>query len=193
MEVSQSKQGAEAVVTFHDDRVCKKRLAKSYRVSELDDVLRKERTRAEARTISEARRNGVPTPIIFDVCDDVLWMEFIQGDGLKYVIDESLSTEVGRMIGRLHTGEIIHGDLTTSNMILSDGRIYLIDFGLAFFDQSTEARGVDVHVLFQTYESTHEEHEQLIEAFKHGYRETFPQADEVLERVTEIESRGRYL
>jgi TP53 regulating kinase-like protein len=68
----------------------------------------------------------------------------------------------------------------------------MIDFGLSFSDSSIEARGVDVHVLFQTFESTHRYHEQLTSAFCRGYRKGFGQADEVLERVKEIEKRGRY-
>ncbi len=72
------------------------------------------------------------------------------------------------MVGKLHKGGIIHGDLTTSNMILVQGKICLIDFGLSFYERSVEAQGVDVHVYFQTLESTHDRPEELIEAFKVG-------------------------
>ncbi len=70
------------------------------------------------------------------------------------------------MVGRLHEAGIIHGDLTTSNMIF--GRIYLIDFGLAFYEKSVEAQGVDVHVYFQTLETTHDRPDELVEAFAVG-------------------------
>jgi Kae1-associated kinase Bud32 len=92
----------------------------------------------------------------------------------------------------LHTHGIIHGDLTTSNILFKDGKLYLIDFGLSYLDKTVEARGVDVHVLFQTFESTHENHEELIETFKKGYALTFAGAEEVLGREREIEARGRY-
>jgi Kae1-associated kinase Bud32 len=97
------------------------------------------------------------------------------------------------MVGKLHLGGIIHGDLTTSNMILVHGKICLIDFGLSFYEKSVEAQGVDVHVYFQTLESTHDHPEELIEAFKVGYTRTYPEAPAVLKRVIEIKARGRYL
>lgn len=184
--------GAEAMITLEGNTIIKTRISKRYRLGEIDDTLRKERTRTEARLISEARRCGVPTPIIRDVSDFEIKMEYIDGIALKKIITPSLSEQTGELIGRMHMYGIIHGDLTTSNILFKDGKLYLIDFGLAYLDKTVEARGVDVHVLFQTFESTHENHEELIEAFKKGYTKTFAGAGEVLLRVSEIESRGRY-
>lgn len=184
--------GAEAVVSLEGDTVIKARIRKRYRLKEIDETLRRERTRTEARLISEARRCGVPTPIIRDVVDFEIRMEYIDGAALKNVINPKLSELTGELIGRLHTCGIVHGDLTTSNILFKDGKLTLIDFGLAYLDKTVEARGVDIHVLFQTFESTHENHEELIEAFKKGYSRTFSGAGEVIERVKEIESRGRY-
>ena len=96
-------------------------------------------------------------------------------------------------MGRLHRGGIVHGDLTTSNMIFSHGKICLIDFGLSFYEKTVEAQGVDVHVYFQTLESTYDQPEELMEAFVTGYTQTYPQAEAVLQRVKEIKARGRYL
>ena len=184
--------GAEATVELRGGVIIKERVPKRYRLEELDERIRRERTRAEARLISEARRCGVPTPIIYDIRDFNIEMEFIGGEPLKNVIDIDLSHHAGEVVGRLHNCGIIHGDLTTSNMIVHNDRIYMIDFGLAFMNRSLEAQGVDIHVLFQTFESTHKDHEELTEAFCKGYRETFEDADNVLERVKEIEKRGRY-
>jgi len=184
--------GAEATVQLEDGVIIKERVPKRYRVKEQDERIRKERTRAEVRLMSEARRRGVPTPIIYDIRDHTIEMEYIDGEPLKAIITPALSRRVGELIGRLHTGGIVHGDLTTSNMILHNDRIYLIDFGLAFVDRTIEAQGVDVHVLFQTFESTHKHHEELVEAFCRGYKRTSCSADEVLKRVKEIEKRGRY-
>jgi Kae1-associated kinase Bud32 len=100
---------------------------------------------------------------------------------------------VGELVGRLHACGIVHGDLTTSNMILQGEKIYFIDFGLAFHDQGIEAQGVDVHVFFQTVRSCHDRPEELISAFGRGYARTYARAGEVLRRVGEIEARGRYL
>ncbi|ADI74503.1 Mn2+dependent serine/threonine protein kinase [Methanohalobium evestigatum Z-7303] len=185
-------QGAEAIVLQEEGIIIKERIQKRYRIKVLDDKIRKERTRAEARLISETRRLGIPTPIIYDIQNFKIEMEYIDGEPLKNVINPELSKRVGELTGLLHNGGIIHGDLTTSNLILKDGRIYFIDFGLAFIDRTIEAQGVDVHVLFQTFESTHEDHEKLINAFCDGYRQKYILADKVLKRVKDIEKRGRY-
>ncbi len=192
--------GAEAVIALEGNTIIKTRIEKRYRLKEIDESIRRERTKIEARLISEARRCGVPTPIIRDVTDFEIRMEYIEGTALKNIVNPSLSEETGELIGCLHTCRIIHGDLTTSNIIvpgfksgvIKDGKLFLIDFGLAYIDKTLEARGVDIHVLFQTFESTHENHEELIEAFKKGYAMTFQDAGKVFERVAEIESRGRY-
>ena len=186
------KRGAEAVVLIEEDKVIKTRVKKDYRIKELDERLRTERTRAEAKVMSEARRLGIPTPIIYDVGRFDLIMEVIEGTPLKDVIDEERSRMAGVLVGKLHGGGIIHGDLTTSNMLVKGDRIYLIDFGLSFYDELLESRGVDVHVFYQTLISSHKEHEKLMAAFAEGYRSSFKGADAVLERVREIEYRGRY-
>jgi N6-L-threonylcarbamoyladenine synthase/protein kinase Bud32 len=100
------------------------------------------------------------------------------------------------MAGRLHAAGIMHGDLTTSNMILrdTDGGCVLIDFGLAQVTSEIEQRGVDIHVMFQTLTSTHpKEAGRFQAAFVKGYSAMFAGAHEVLEREKEIELRGRYL
>ena len=186
-------RGAEAVITLENGVVKKERHAKSYRQPALDERIRQERTLREARIMSEARRHGVLTPIICDVSRFELRMEMIVGEKLKDIINQELSEMVGETVGRLHRGGIVHGDLTTSNMILTRGKICLIDFGLSFYEKTVEAQGVDVHVYFQTLESTHDQPEELMEAFVAGYTRTYPQADAVLQRVKEIKARGRYL
>jgi len=186
-------RGAEAVITLEEGVVSKRRLPKGYRRPELDEHLRKERTLREAKITSEARRLGVPTPILKEVSRFELKMEHVVGWKLKSIITPELSEMVGELVGRLHAGGIVHGDLTTSNMIQSGERIYFIDFGLAFYDSSLEAKGVDCHVFFQTLHSTHDQAEELIAAFCVGYKRAYPGADAVLERVQEIKARGRYL
>jgi TP53 regulating kinase-like protein len=187
-------QCAEAIVEIKGDFVYKRRVEKRYRVKEIDERIRKERTKSEAKIISEARRKGVPTPIIFDINDYEIVMERIVGDLAREVIDEAISERIGELVGVLHKNRIIHGDLTTSNIIVGqDNIIYFIDFGLSFIESSTEARGVDVHVFFQSLGGTHESYEQLKKSFIKGYRKTFTNASQVLKRVTEIEQRGRYV
>ncbi|MCD6456007.1 MAG: Kae1-associated kinase Bud32 [Methanophagales archaeon] len=187
-------QCAEAIVEIKGDLVYKRRVQKRYRVKEIDERIRRERTKSEAKLISEARRKGVSTPIIFDINDYELVMERIEGDLAREVIDEGISERIGEFVGVLHKNGIIHSDLTTSNIIVGrDNVIYFIDFGLSFIESSTEARGVDVHVFFQSLCGTHESYERLKESFIEGYKRTFPDASQVLRRVKEIEQRGRYV
>jgi TP53 regulating kinase and related kinases len=186
-------RGAEAVITLEEGVVRKSRPSKSYRQKALDERIRAERTLREARITSEARRLGVLTPIISDISRFELRMEMVEGEKLKDIINEDLSRMVGESVAKLHRGGIIHGDLTTSNMILCRGRICFIDFGLSYYDKTVEAQGVDVHVYFQTLESTHDRPEELKEAFAAGYKKGHPEAEAVLQRVKEIKARGRYL
>ena len=120
-------------------------------------------------------------------------MEKLEGDVLKYVISPAYARAAGETVGKLHRAGLVHGDLTTSNMIWKDGRVYLLDFGLSQMTEEIEPRGVDLHVLFQTLESTTEKPDVLRAAFTEGYRSAFKGSDAVLEREHEIELRGRYL
>jgi len=186
-------RGAEAVVTLREDDVKKQRMKKGYRQPVLDRRLIAERTRAEARLIAVSRKAGVPTPVIRDLTQDTIVMERVRGVLLREVLDADTLAKTGQTIGKLHSAGIVHGDLTTGNIIFRDGSCVLIDFGLAQFSQELEARGVDIHVLFQTLEGITDEYPGLIEAFCAGYEETFAGAHEVLLREQEIEKRGRYL
>lgn len=195
-------RGAEAVISLKDGMIEKERIRKRYRIEQLDGRIRRERTRAEVRITAAARQLGIPTPIIYDIDDFTIIMQFIEGVPLRDIITPQLSYRVGELIGRLHSGGIVHGDLTTSNMLLQSlssskqkqkvGKIYLIDFGLSYFSNEIESFGVDIHVLFQTYISTHADASTLIEHFSTGYKRTFNDAKAVLKRVSEIEKRGRY-
>jgi Kae1-associated kinase Bud32 len=191
--VAEVVTGAEASVYIRAHSVVKKRVPKKYRATELDTKLRKERTRLEAKIQSEARRAGVPTPIIQAVDGFDITMERIEGPPVRSVINEAIAERVGEVVCTLHSAGIAHGDPTTRNMIVSSGRVYLIDFGLASYDRSLEARGVDVHVFFQTLEASHENFHKLENAFLAGYTKKCRNAAQILGKVQEIKERGRYL
>jgi len=182
--------GGEAEVRI-GEVVVKKRKPKRYRLKEIDEMLRIKRTKAEARLISLARRIGVPTPIVLDVEEDTIVMERIYGTPVKDCMSEEVSREIGRLVAKLHSANIIHGDLTPMNMILSRGRIYFVDFGLAFVDPRIEAKGVDLHVYFEALKAGFEDWEKLRDAFIEGYLEFG--REEVIKRAKEIEERGRYV
>lgn len=182
--------GGEAEVRI-GEVVVKKRKPKRYRIKEIDEILRLKRTRTEAKLISLARKFGVPTPIILDVEGDTIIMERIYGTPVKECMNEEISREIGRLVAKLHSANIIHGDITPMNMILSDGKIYFLDFGLAFIDNRVEAKGVDVHVYFESLKAGFENWESLKKAFIEGYLEIGK--EEVIKRAEEIEERGRYV
>ena len=211
------KQGAEAKIYLAgfaeffgadllpgEKVVVKHRIPKRYRIREIDERLRKERTVREARVLHRAKEFGVNCPHVYevDMRDMKIVMEFIEGDRLKELLERvpmeerlRLCREVGRQVGRLHKAGIVHGDLTTSNMILREGKVYLIDFGLADFDSTLEARGVDLHLLKRAMESTHYTwFERGFEAVLEGYAEVLGEEarKEIEAKIEEIESRGRY-
>lgn len=197
-EIRKTQNGAEAVISVKSNEkrkyVLKERVSKIYRIREIDEKLRKERTHNEARMMSEARRIGIPTPVIYDITDFTIKMQYIEGIPVKYVIDSEKAEIMGHLVGKMHQHNIIHGDLTTSNMIWSNnGKMYVIDFGLAYTDKQTESKGVDIHVLFQTFESTHKNYENLTESFKRGYIAEYDDAENTIKRSEEIKNRGRYI
>lgn len=199
------KRGAEAELHRTEflgrPAVAKTRTPKSYRLPELDDGLRRSRVRTEARLMAEARAAGVSVPILYDidVAGATIVMEFVEGPTAKEVLDRGgdrameVAREIGRIVGRLHRAGIVHGDLTTSNMIDRDGRIVMIDFSLGARDSGREARGVDLHLLRETLVSTHARSSAYYREVLRGYREVRgPDAEEVIATVKEIEARGRY-
>ena len=204
------KKGAEASLyleMWHSHKVImKRRHPKLYRTPELDTMIRSQRTVHEPNIIHQAKKAGVPTPTIFrvDVEEANIVMEFVEGKQIKEVLDTvskeerlRLSTLMGRMIGRLHKHGIIHGDLTTSNMILTPyGKIVFVDFGLSERSVELEPKGVDLHLMKRALQSTHYKH--ATECFKEvmkGYAESVGQeeAKKVAAKIREIEKRGRYV
>jgi len=199
------KRGAEAEIYLSDWRgrkvVIKKRIPKLYRNAEIDKRLREARTKLEAKLISEARSFGVATPIIYDVDtgNSRIVMEYIEGERIKEVLygaskekQKSLCFEMGCCVGKFHKNDLIHGDLTTSNMILMDNRIYFIDFSLGGKSKEIEAKGVDLHLLSEAFESTHSEILNMFDHVLEGYKNEYRGAEKVIKKVKEIEKRGRY-
>ena len=99
--------------------------------------------------------------------------------------------KVGEQTAKLHQNSIIHGDLTTSNMILKDSQIFLIDFGLGFISAKIEDKAVDIHLIKQALEAKHfQNHEELFQNFLKGYK--WKDSKKVIERLKVVEKRGRY-
>jgi len=189
-------QGAEAVLYKEDNKVLKDRISKDYRQKDLDTSLRKARTRREAKVLSKLKEIGVPGPELLDMDDKDMRisMSFINGNKLRDVLHNNpveLSKEVGRKVAKLHANDIIHADLTTSNMIL-DNEIHFIDFGLSFFSAKEEDKAVDLHLLDRALESKHHEiYEECFQAVLEGYKENYADAEKVLNRLQKVQKRGR--
>ena len=177
--------------------VVKDRIAKGYRAKKLDEMLRKTRTKKEAKMISDAGRSGVPVPRIVSRSDFTLEIEFLDGPKVKDIVDSKnynrLSKMIGTSIGKMHKNGLVHGDLTTSNMIFYKDKVYFIDFGLGTHSSKVEDMAVDLHLLEQAVESTHFKiSEKMICAIFDAYCREFDDGGKVLERLSMIRKRGRY-
>lgn len=197
-------RGAEAILykgeVYGQEVLIKDRIKKGYRIKELDRELRRQRTKREANLLSEARRAGVDTPAVLKTEETKLFLGFIEGQLVRELIPElkegelkGLMETIGKEVGRLHSSNIIHGDLTTSNMIKNETGLYFIDFGLGFPSSSIEDKAVDIHVLKEALESKHHKvWKKCFSAFEKGYGRTYNKKAEVFRRIAAVERRGRY-
>ena len=185
--------GAEAQIVQRKDSVSKKRIKKNYRISKIDLPLRKRRTKSESKLMKKAGEL-IPCPEILKVGKFTIDMEFIEGPQIKDILDDMsekdrkrICERIGKHVNSLHKYHIIHGDLTTSNMILK-GDVYLIDFGLGFVSRKAEDKAVDLLLLKRALLSKHPDiAEECFSSIKRNYKDK-----EVLERLKLVESRGRY-
>ena len=199
-------QGAEAKICkskYMDyDVVEKRRISKSYRIKEIDKQLISSRTREEAKLMIEARKYGVAVPIIYDVDLEkgIITMDYIKGNRIKDILNSLKEEErafickkIGENIAKMHNNDIIHGDITTSNMILMDDMIHFIDFGLGEKNSEIEAKGVDLHVLMEAINSTHSKYSKCFDYVLDGYKKELKNdANLVIRKIDEIVKRGRY-
>jgi N6-L-threonylcarbamoyladenine synthase/protein kinase Bud32 len=205
----QEVQGAEAVVGLQPEagRVVKRRVPKAYRHPELDERLRASRTRAEARLTHDARRAGVPTPLVLDVdpAEATLTFEYVGTRDLRADVTAARVRDVAGHLARCHAAGLVHGDPTTRNVRVAEGtddagdtddRTYLVDFGLGYDTDDPEDFAMDLHVLGQALDGTADDAERLREAALDAYRATAAStgvdADAVLGQLGAIEGRGRY-
>ena len=194
--------GAEAIILKDKNTIIKKRVKKSYRIQELDERMRKLRTRNEAKLLEKASEK-IPVPKVLDSDEKSkeIIMEFIDGKKLSDDLDDfsekkqlEIFKQIGENLSKLHDSDIIHGDLTTSNMILNEkeNKVYFIDFGLGFRSHKIEDKAVDIHLLKQALEAKHFKNwEKLFEEMIKSYS-TSKDHERVFERFKKVEKRGRY-
>jgi N6-L-threonylcarbamoyladenine synthase/protein kinase Bud32 len=193
-------RGAEAEVRRTDylgqPAVEKRRVEKGYRIREIDSCLRRERTKSECKAIIDARA-CVGTPTIYDV--DMprasITMEYVDGRKVKDLFaagNTGASRQIGRAVAALHSAGIIHGDLTTSNMLLKGKKLYFVDFGLSYRSAKVEDIATDLLVFKKMLASTHYRHFGGIwRGFLAGYA-AYAGAKKALAKLAEIEKRARY-
>jgi Kae1-associated kinase Bud32 len=203
--------GAEATVRAVEwmglPAVLKEREPKRYRPKALDERLRKERTRTEARLLVDARRLGVRTPMVYDL--DLpkhrIVLERLEGPTLKQLLEDAdqpvetlltVARSFGAALGRLHAGGIAHGDLTSSNVIFPAGPTgppALIDLSMGTRNAGVEELGIDLHLVEEDLKALHPKADALQRAFLEGYASGNPTgADQVRARAKAIKGRVRY-
>ncbi|XP_072995932.1 uncharacterized protein [Typha latifolia] len=205
------KQGAEARVfesTFVGVKcIIKERFSKKYRHPLLDTKLTLKRLNAEARCMTKARRLGVSTPVLYavDPLLHTLTFEYVDGLSVKEillhfgsngVVEERLddiATQIGNAIGKLHDGGLIHGDLTTSNMIIKreTNQLVLIDFGLSFTSTLPEDKAVDLYVLERALLSMHSSCGNVMDKILSAYRKSSKQWSSTMNKLAQVRQRGR--
>ncbi|MFX0104421.1 MAG: KEOPS complex kinase/ATPase Bud32 [Candidatus Hodarchaeota archaeon] len=207
------RKGAEANLYFGywfgKEVIFKCRIPKKYRIEELDKKIRTERTLNESKALIRVKNYGINVPQVFEIDSNnsTIVMKYIHGNKLKDILsdldDERKSkyfTEIGRAIATLHKNGHIHGDITTSNIIITPNEdIFLIDFGLHEYSDSIEDKSVDLHLFKRVLISSHgKDYETCFNAFLEGYQSEYKkikssECNEIIKNIYSIETRGRYV
>lgn len=206
--------GAEAVV-YADETNCtviKQRQPKKYRIKEIDDMLRLHRMKREVKIAESLQQLGIPVPKILEADEETatITMQLIDGEKVRDILNGSsyakIAEDIGKNIGIMHENNIVHGDLTTSNMIRSsttfltkrlikkrDEKIYFVDFGLSLFSKKDEDKAVDLHLFRQALNSSHSGiAEECFAAAIKAYKQSNGSGwKAVLKRLEKVEGRGR--
>ncbi|MFH1823366.1 MAG: KEOPS complex kinase/ATPase Bud32 [archaeon] len=191
-------QGAEAILVKNKGLLEKRRIPKSYRHKELDFLIRKHRTRRESKLLQKAK-NIIPVPEVKKTEEFTIKMQFLGENRLSEQLDKfpekkqlKICDEIGKNIAKLHENNIMHGDLTTSNMLLVKTKIYFIDFGLGFHSARIEDRAVDLYLLVQALKSKHfKRWQNLFKSVLKGYK-NYENYNKVMQQFQKVQSRGRY-
>lgn len=188
-------QGAEAKIFKEGNKIIKDRISKPYRHPALDKKIIKQRTKRESSILEKAEKI-IPVPKITKTTENKIEMQHIEGKKLSENLEnlnwKEICKQIGNQIALLHDNNIIHGDLTTSNMIFVDNsKLYFIDFGLSFISNRIEDKAVDLHLIKQALEAKHflihkEAEKIILENYNSKDKE------KILKQLEKVESRGRY-
>uniref|UniRef100_A0A1A8LUL8 non-specific serine/threonine protein kinase n=2 Tax=Nothobranchius TaxID=28779 RepID=A0A1A8LUL8_9TELE len=211
------KQGAEGRVYraqfLGKPTIVKERFRKRYRHPVLDEKLTHRRTVQEVRSILRCRRAGISAPVVYfvDYTSHCIFMEEIAGsstvrdhivstqqaNSCKELELQQLAERIGRILAKMHDEDVIHGDLTTSNMLLrrssqdTESDLVLIDFGLSYISSLPEDKGVDLYVLEKAFLSSHPNTNVLFEKLLQSYTKSSKKSPAVIKKLDEVRLRGR--
>jgi Kae1-associated kinase Bud32 len=199
--------GAEAKIYLRNNKIIKNRIPKSYRLPILDEKLRRIRTKKEAK-ILEILSKLIAVPNLIKKGKYELEIEYIKGKKLSNFLDKTkekakIAESIGKNLAIIHNYNIIHGDLTTSNMIykqdlqsksnLRKDKLYFIDFGLSQESSKIEDKAVDLHILKETLKAkNYKNADKLWKGILDSYKKNSSNSNIVLKQLDKVESRGRY-
>lgn len=191
IDMNPMTEGAEAKIyktkMFGKDIMVKVREKKEYRIRELDERLRRERTKREARILNRLNQVGIRCPRIIAAGRFSIYMEWLPGKLLNNIGNtESMLKGAGEILAQLHENDIVHGDFTPANLMLSNDKIYLIDFGLSEFTNSIEEKALDILLMKRSVSP------KAYKVFEASYVQHYKKSNETLNRLKGIEKRGRY-
>ncbi|MDV3293073.1 MAG: Kae1-associated kinase Bud32 [Nitrososphaerales archaeon] len=184
--------------------VYKVRKRLQYRLESLDRTIRRQRTLREAGMIADAKAAGVEAPYLYflSVPEATLVMEYVAGSRMKDAVSGLRGREAARLfhllgsaVARLHAAGIMHGDVTTANVIIRHGKLVFIDFGLSIHSTRTEDHAVDLRLIKETITGAHASLAGPgTEALFDGYSEVVGSGvmASVRRQLRGIERRGRY-
>ncbi|MDE1812790.1 MAG: Kae1-associated serine/threonine protein kinase [Thaumarchaeota archaeon] len=198
------KKGAEADIYLTSwnghNSILKIRKKKDYRVNSLDTRIRTLRTIREAKMISETKSFGITTPLVYfvDEKECKMYLQFVRGKlvrdmPVKQIV--KICKDIGKIVGILHKNGVMHGDLTTSNFILTMQGLVILDFGLSQKTDKVDDYAIDLRLFKEVLNSAHA---QIVDeswaSFIRGYKKILGSllTDKVINQVLVIEKRGRY-
>lgn len=188
-------EGAEAkIMQINENTLKKLRIPKQYRLEQIDKKLRKFRCKREFKVLTKLHEMGinVPKPLELELETEISFtLEYIKGKILKTCLTKESLFDSFEEIIKMHNSNIVHQDLTTLNMIQKDKKIYIIDFGLADFSNKIEDKAVDLNLFFLCIKNEHpqlfDQKEKLIDV----YTKKTNKGNKIIQRLKEIEKRGR--
>ena len=186
-------KGAEGEIIQINKEILKKiRTSKRYRISIIDTKLRKLRNKREFKVLNLLYDNkvNVPKPYKLNEKEFYFTFEYLKGTELKKTLDKNNLTKAFDEIIKMHNLGIIHGDLTTLNMI-ENRKVYLIDFGLSQFSTKIEDRAVDLNLFFTCIKNEHPSFYKYKKSLLNKYIKKVDKGDLIIKRLENIELRGR--